>query len=53
LINLQRQSKTLAKILLSLIKLSKKKNPRMILPTLKKKSPFFLGNLVTNKLKEK
>lgn len=47
--NLQRQSKRLAEILLSVKKLNKKNNPKMTLPKLKKKSPFFLGNFVTNK----
>lgn len=45
--NRQAHNRTLASALLSLIKPIKKSMPRSILPTLKKKSPFFLGNLVT------
>jgi len=58
--SLHKQSSALADILLSAIKPIKKKEPSTILITLKKKSPFFLGSLVTkrseirhNLLKEK
>lgn len=49
LIYLHKHSKMLANTLFSLTKLNRKKNPKMMLPTLKKKSPFFLGNLVTKR----
>lgn len=45
--NLHAHKRTLASALLSLMKPIKKSMPKRILPTLKKKRPFFLGNLVT------